>query len=653
MSAGTFLIPADSGDGGYLQLGSQYAPFVSPSGTVRMVSNGTQALISANGGAYAAMVTVQATTPGTVQTGNINLSGTGRFGTRLVLGADIGVGKASFATTTGVGESFGSIIRNVIPVSDTVSKTGLLADSWATHTSGTITEMIALNFGVNANGSGGTTTNAYALYSTASVGTGATIGSRYGAKIFETSGAGTLTNQYGLYIENLTKAATLNYAIYTAGTTPSYFGGSVGVGVAPATGVTLEVNGTARFDRPGVPSQCVDIINGSVYNQIRGVSVQTNMKPLFVVASYTAGGSSAGLNSLYLGNGAFGSEVARLSIGPTGGVSIGSSYATSDPGDGYLIVPTGVGIGTTTPIQAGYVMHGKTATATVATGLQLTSSYSGVADTFLGDFGDYGMVLSHDREPMVGTFVNSAVSPNQARAVGLVLGGYLNTGMFSIGNYPSGAYTPRLIVDWSGNVGIGAGTANALLDVRGKMRLGDDSANNYPADSPVLYFSSATASVVANFTSMTGSSGGAQVILRANGTGLATAMAAGNWLGLLGFRGKDNAGLIGASSATIRAEAGEAWSTTAHGTVIVIATTPNGSVTRADQLTVDGGGNIILGAAALATNATDGFLFIPTCAGPPTGVPSVYTDRVPIVFDSVNKFLYVYLGAWKKSTVYA
>ena len=51
---------------------------------------------------------------------------------------------------------------------------------------------------------------------------------------------------------------------------------------------------------------------------------------------------------------------------------------------------------------------------------------------------------------------------------------------------------------------------------------------------------------------------------------------------------------------------------------------------------------------ALATNATDGFLYVPGCAGLPTGTPSAWTGRVPIVVDTTNNKLYFYSGgAWR------
>jgi hypothetical protein len=64
--------------------------------------------------------------------------------------------------------------------------------------------------------------------------------------------------------------------------------------------------------------------------------------------------------------------------------------------------------------------------------------------------------------------------------------------------------------------------------------------------------------------------------------------------------------------------------------------------------TIDGNGNFAVGTAAIATNATNGFLYIPTCAGTPTGTPTTKTGLAPLVVDSTNNKLYFYSGgAWR------
>lgn len=57
----------------------------------------------------------------------------------------------------------------------------------------------------------------------------------------------------------------------------------------------------------------------------------------------------------------------------------------------------------------------------------------------------------------------------------------------------------------------------------------------------------------------------------------------------------------------------------------------------------------VLGNQALATNATDGFLYICSGAGTPTGTPTTFTGRVPMYIDTTNSQLWLFLGgAWKQ-----
>lgn len=64
----------------------------------------------------------------------------------------------------------------------------------------------------------------------------------------------------------------------------------------------------------------------------------------------------------------------------------------------------------------------------------------------------------------------------------------------------------------------------------------------------------------------------------------------------------------------------------------------------------DGSGNTVVGHGVLATTATDGFLYVPTCAGVPTGVPRTYTGRAAMIIDSTNNRLYFYSsGSWRNA----
>jgi hypothetical protein len=65
---------------------------------------------------------------------------------------------------------------------------------------------------------------------------------------------------------------------------------------------------------------------------------------------------------------------------------------------------------------------------------------------------------------------------------------------------------------------------------------------------------------------------------------------------------------------------------------------------------IDNSRNITAGAGSLATTATNGFLYVPTCAGVPTGTPTAKTGYAPIVVDTTNNRWYFYSGgAWRNA----
>lgn len=80
---------------------------------------------------------------------------------------------------------------------------------------------------------------------------------------------------------------------------------------------------------------------------------------------------------------------------------------------------------------------------------------------------------------------------------------------------------------------------------------------------------------------------------------------------------------------------------------LIFSTTPISSGSAVTRARIDSKGNVVISEAALTTTATDGFLYIPTCPGAPTGTPTAYAGRSAIVVDSTNSRLYFRPGdAW-------
>ncbi len=72
-----------------------------------------------------------------------------------------------------------------------------------------------------------------------------TVGERFGVRVLDPLGTKTLTNNYGVFVDNMTRGAN-NWAIYANGTTPSYFGG-------PIEGSYVDLSGVLTID-PGSPA---------------------------------------------------------------------------------------------------------------------------------------------------------------------------------------------------------------------------------------------------------------------------------------------------------------------------------------------------------------------------------------------------------------
>lgn len=128
-----------------------------------------------------------------------------------------------------------------------------------------------------------------------------------------------------------------------------------------------------------------------------------------------------------------------------------------------------------------------------------------------------------------------------------------------------------------------------------------------------------------------------------------TSVNANDTLGYLDWYGTDGTNQIDGANMRVRVD-GAVASGSLGGKWELLTRPAGGSMTV--RLVAPGAGGLVIGnvASTLSTAATDGFLYIPTCAGTPTGTPTTQTGTVALVYDTTNNKFYIYNGAWKGGT---
>jgi hypothetical protein len=121
-----------------------------------------------------------------------------------------------------------------------------------TASGGSVNEAVAF-YALPGKTSGSSVTSLYGLKIVPYLNSGGSVSNLYGVYHADPSGTAPLTNQYGIYIANLTKG-TNRWAIYVAGDNPSYFGGQIrakeGTLTSPSYSFGVET-GTGMF-RPNI-----------------------------------------------------------------------------------------------------------------------------------------------------------------------------------------------------------------------------------------------------------------------------------------------------------------------------------------------------------------------------------------------------------------
>lgn len=288
------------------------------------------------------------TTTGTMSWANVAISGTSVTFSHVTVtdtSNPVQIGSltdSSHITGLVIGTVFSSGASNAHAVTDISTFTGNNGVSFASFDSssstiGTSNYGHIIAFQANSfHASSGTLTNAYG-FSTDFTNNGGATTNRYGYLVSDATGSGAVTNQYGLYISSLTKGGTLNYAIFTAGTTVSQFGGNVTITNSnPALNVTNTGTGVADIlFRTNSAAQ----ISALGIEGTPGGNIFTGSTAYAMVM-----GTAGSFKTQFFTN-----DTKRLEISELGSIVPGTGALATNATDGFLYIPTCAGTPTGTP----------------------------------------------------------------------------------------------------------------------------------------------------------------------------------------------------------------------------------------------------------------------------------------------------------------
>jgi len=296
----------------------------------------------------------------------------------------------------------------------------------------------------------GTMNNLYGAYTYANL-TAGTVTNYHGYYVANPLGAGTATNVYGLYVASLTKGVTDNFAVYTAGTTKSYFGGNVGIGTTTPNTFKLEVAGNIGPEADNTR----DLGSASRrFANIYASNIQGAITPTGFTQGSVAFAGPGGVLTQDNANFFFDDINERLHIGARGSTA-GTRSLNVYQGGLFLRDESGVSTSNITSETYGLApsLRMRRAQGTLASPTAVASGQS-IGQILGGGYGSTGFF--HDKAQMIFSASETWTDTAQGTAIGFstTLNGTTTTG-------------ERLRINNDGNVGIGTTAPGYKLEVRG------------------------------------------------------------------------------------------------------------------------------------------------------------------------------------------
>jgi len=511
---------------------------------------------------------------------------------------------------------------------------------------------------------------------------------------------GTFTNAYGLYIETQDTANVgTGYGIYQASTADrNILAGNVRIGSTSVATNALDVTGAATVSGNFVVDSTTLYVDAT-NNQV-GIGIVPSFPFHFDVSSTDTAANAFKLRSNWTLAPASASAVSQYMSYQTAtttganftGNLIGHNVEVSHNGSSnvsaYIALLGKVDLENTGNMTAAYAFYadspGRTSTGTISTavGLYVASQTVTGVTTPLGIY----QVGTSDKNILAGgTRIGSTSAPTNALDVtgAVTISGNLtvDSPTFFVDSSNNrigvGTLSPSVLADFvqslAGDAQIRLNNSNSATNARMTYLLANGSVNagfeltgasftTYPSrakvynggagglvmesDNAAGFFSVSTAAVYPTGERLRINSSGVVII----GGGESGTTPTGNTLRAPSGTGTNITG------GTLTITAGNGTGLGGSGSIIMrtapVGVTGSTANTMVDRVTVTRAGSVVIGDAALATNATDGFLYIPSMSGTPTAAPpTAHTGRVPIVFDTSSSKLWVYntaIAAWRQ-----